>query len=123
MSKNPYETYKQQSIMTMTRGEMLLKLYDEVIKQLNGAEIYIKENDITKTNAALQKTQKILNYLKSTLDFQYEISNNLASLYDYFCRQTISANIKKDAAPIKEILPMIEELRETFAQASRQAKI
>lgn len=121
MPRNPYEAYKQQSVMTMTQGEMLLKLYDEVITLLNSASIQIGEKNIVKTNQALLKAQKIINYLKATLDFQYEISEKLAALYDFFVRQIVSANVKKDAAPIREILPMIVDLRDTFAQAAKQA--
>lgn len=123
MARNPYETYKQQSVLTMTRGEMLLKLYDEVIKQLSGAELYMGKNEIEKTNQALLKAQKILNYLKDTLDFQYEISHSLFSLYRYFIERIVAANIQKKPEPLREIIPMIEELRDTFQQASRQTKI
>lgn len=121
MPRNPYETYKQQSVMTMTQGEMLLKLYDETIIQLSAAEIYIGDKNIEKTNQALQKSQKIINYLKATLDFQYDISNQLSALYDFFVRQIVSANIHKDAAPIHEIIPLVTELRDSFAQAAKQA--
>ena len=41
MPVNPYQKYQQQSVMTMTPGEMLLKLYDEVITQLNAVWIRI----------------------------------------------------------------------------------
>lgn len=122
MMTNPYERYKQQSVMTMTQGEMLTKLYDEIIKQLTGATIYMEKKDISGANAALQKAQKVLNHLKMTLNYDYPISNNLASLYDYFIRRIVAANIRKESAPIQEVLPMIEELRETFVQADRQAR-
>lgn len=120
--KNPYEMYKQQSVMTMTQSEMLLKLFDGLILQLNRGKEGIAHQDVMKANAALQKSQKILNYLRSTLDFQYEISNQLSALYDYFVRQVVAANIRKDAAPLEEVLTMIQELRDTFAQAAKQAK-
>ena len=123
MQRNPYQAYQQQSVMTMTQGEMLLKLYDETIKQLSAAEIFIGEGSIEKTNQALQKAQKIVNHLRATLDFQYEISNQLAALYDYFVRQIVAANIKKDVALIQEVLPMVTELRDTFAQAAKQSHV
>ncbi len=123
MQRNPYQAYQQQSVMTMTQGEMLLKLYDETIKQLSAAEIFMGEGSIEKTNQALQKAQKIVNHLRATLDFQYEISNQLAALYDYFVRQIVAANIKKDVALIQEILPMVTELRDTFAQAAKQSHV
>ncbi len=123
MPVNPYQKYQQQSVMTMTQGEMLLKLYDETIKQLSAAEIFMGEGSIEKTNQALQKAQKIVNHLRATLDFQYEISNQLAALYDYFVRQIVAANIKKDVALIQEVLPMVTELRDTFAQAAKQSHV
>lgn len=119
MPVNPYEKYKQQSVMTMTQGEMLVKLYEEVVKQLSGAEIFLKEKNYTKANQALQKSQRILNHLKTTLNFKYEISNNLASLYDFFLQRIIQANVKKNPDLLKDVIPMIDELRETFSEAER----
>lgn len=122
MAINPYEQYKKQSVMTMTQGEMLTKLYEEIIKQLNGAILYIDEKSVSRANEALQKSQKILNYLKATLDHKYQISENLDSLYDFFIQEIVQANIKKEIKPIQEILPMIEELRDTFIEADRLAR-
>lgn len=122
MAINPYEQYKKQSVMTMTQGEMLTKLYEEIIKQLNVALLFIEEKNISKSNQALQKSQRILNYLKATLDHKYQISKSLDSLYDFFIQQIVLANIKKETKPIQDILPMIEELRDTFIQADRLAR-
>ena len=122
MPVNPYQQYQRQSVMTMTQGEMLTKLYDEVIKQMSGAKICLTEKDLSGVNNALQKAQRILFYLKSTLDFKYEISGNLDALYDFFIERTVQANLKKDAAMLDESIPMIEDLRDTFVQADRNAR-
>ena len=122
MPVNPYQQYQRQSVMTMTQGEMLTKLYDEVIKQMSGAKICLTEKDLSGVNNALQKAQRILFYLKSTLDFKYEISGNLDALYDFFIERTVQATLKKDAAMLDEIIPMIEDLRDTFVQADRNAR-
>ena len=122
MPVNPYQQYQRQSVMTMTQGEMLTKLYDEVIKQMSGAKICLTEKDLSGVNNALQKAQRILFYLKSTLDFKYEISGNLDALYDFFIERIVQANLKKDAAMLDEIIPMIEVLRDTFVQGDRNAR-
>ena len=122
MPVNPYQQYQRQSVMTMTQGEMLTKLYDEVIKQMSGAKICLTDNVLSGVNNALQKAQRILFYLKSTLDFKYEISGNLDALYDFFIERIVQANLKKDAAILDEIIPMIEDLRDTFVQADRNAR-
>ncbi len=122
MPVNPYQKYQQQSVMTMTPGEMLLKLYDEVITQLNAVRQFNLDKDYPGANAALKKAQRIITYLNQTLDFQYEISGSLSALYDYFLRRLVEANIHKDNEPIDEVLPMIQELRETFAQADKNSR-
>ncbi len=109
--------------MTMTQGEMLVKLYEEVITQLSGAVICIEKKDIGKANRSLQKSQRILNYLKSTLNFKYEISNNLQMLYDFFNQKIVDANISKSTEPIHEILPMIGQLKDSFEQADKLARM
>lgn len=122
MYRHQYQTYRQQSVMTMTQGEMLKRLYDEIITQLNAATIYIKEKEISKTNEALKKSQKIFYHLKGSLDFQYEVSNNLNALYDFFIEQTIQANVKKDATPLADVIEMVTDLRDTFVQADRLSR-
>lgn len=123
MAYNPYNKYATQSVMTMTHGEMLTKLYEATILNMNLAIKGIAENDVIITNQSLQKAQKILSYLTVTLDRQYPISNNLASLYDFFNRQLISANVKKDASLISEIIPMVEELRDVFIKGDKLARM
>ncbi|WP_312643762.1 flagellar export chaperone FliS [Hydrogenoanaerobacterium sp.] len=120
---NPYEKYKEQSIMTMTQGEMVVRLYEEVINQLSRAIICIGEKDIEGSNISLQKSQRIINYLKSTLNYNYEVSGNLSNLYDFFNEQIIKSNIKKDVQPIDQILPLISELKDTFAQGERLSRM
>ncbi len=120
MINNPYQAYKKQSIMTMTPADMLTALYDGLLKELNKALLAFEKKDIAGINNSLQKSQLILRHLQSSLDFQYEISQNLNSLYDYFLHITIQANVKKDADGLHEIIQMISELRDTYAEANKQ---
>lgn len=116
---NPYQTYKQQAVMTMTPGQMLLAVFDELIKQLSLSQIAFEKNDIPEINRSLQKSQHIINELKGTLNFEYDISNNLSDMYNYFNYAIINANIKKDASIIADILQMVTELRDTFSEADK----
>ena len=40
-----FQQYKEQSIDTMTPGELLLTLYDELMKRLTRAEIALEKGD------------------------------------------------------------------------------
>lgn len=122
MTMNPYETYKQQSVLTMTPGQMLIAVYDELIKQLSIATIAFEKNDIAEINRSLQKAQRIINELRSTLNFDYEISKNLADIYNFFNRAIMNANVKKDPTDLKDVLQMVTELRDTFAEADKRTR-
>lgn len=119
---NPYQEYKKQAVMTMTEGEAVVKLFDECIRMIHIGIQYINEKNIEKTNQTLKKAHAILNYLRSILNMDYEISHNLSLLYDFYVRKIINANIKKDAKELEEILPMIMDLRNSFFEAEKLVK-
>ncbi|NLH00542.1 MAG: flagellar export chaperone FliS [Clostridiales bacterium] len=119
MMTNPYQAYKQQSVMTMTPGQMLVAVFDELIKQLKMSQIAFEKNDIPEINRTLQKAQRIINELRGSLNFEYSIANDLNDIYNYFNRAIINANVKKDAADIGDILQMVTELRDAFAEADK----
>lgn len=121
--QNPYQQYVDQSIITMTQGEMVVRLYEEIINQLSKAKIYIENDDAKGTNDCTQKAQKILNHLLVTLDYKYEISNNLDNLYRFFIQRIIIANVKKETAILDEVLPLIIDLKDTFAEGERLSRI
>ena len=122
MKNNPYRAYKQQSILTMTPGDMLTTVYDGLLKELASAQVSFNKNDISEINRHLKKAQLILKHLQNSLDSQYEVSENLYSLYDYFTHIIIQANIKKDPSSLDEIITMISELRNTYIQADKQTR-
>ena len=121
--QNPYAKYKQQSVMTMTQGDMINLLYDEIINRLNTGLLGLEVRDFEASNTHFKKAQAIISHLESTLDGQYPVSQNLSSLYEYFNYQIIQANIKKNPDPVREVLPMIMELKEAFAQADKQVRM
>lgn len=121
--QNPYAKYQQQSVMTMTQGDMITLLYDETEKRLNKGLICMEKGDYESCNTHFKKAQAIISHLSATLDHRYDVANGLGSLYEYFNHQIFQANIKKVPEPVKEILPMVTELREAFAQADRQVRM
>ena len=123
MLANPYQEYKKQAVLTMTQGEMVVKLYDECLKMLNAGIVYIQDKNIEMCNKSLKKAHEILNYMSSILNRDYEISNELSALYEYYVRQIITANTKKDIEPLKEIIPMITDLRNSFHEADKQLRM
>lgn len=119
---NPYSAYKKQSVTTMTPMEIVVKLYSEIERQLNRAIMFIEQKKIEDANNALNKSLDLVGALRSVLDLNLPIGQNLESLYAYFEKQIITANMKKDAEIIKELLPMVAELKDAFTQVSAMSK-
>lgn len=121
MITSPYEKYRQSSVTTSTPGQLLIMLYDGAIRFIRGGIEGIQEQDIDKTNTLLNKAQAIVSELMITLDHSYDVSQNLALLYEYINRQLLQANIKKEAAPAEEALGYLLDLREAWVQAAKMA--
>jgi flagellar protein FliS len=120
---NPYVTYKKQSVTTMTPIEMIVKAYDESERQLNRAIHFIERKEYAEAHNALDRSAELINGLRSALDMNIgEISHNLDSLYEFFYRQIIQADMKKDVKIIEEILPQIAELKDAFVQISKMPR-
>ncbi len=119
---NAFSAYKKQSVTTLTPGEIVVRLYMEAERQLNRASYYIPLKNYEETNKALIKAQDVINALRSCLDMKIPLSKNLDSLYEYFNREIVEANVKKDKAKVDALLPMIAELREAFAEINNMSK-
>lgn len=120
MAYNPYQQFMQQSVATMTPGQILVKLYEKCEVELNKAVYYIEHKEFENANKAIQKTQKIVETLDSTLKMKYDVSSNLAKLYDFFRHSLVEANIDKDAEKLKSLVPFFTELKEAFAEAEKK---
>lgn len=117
---NPYQQYQEQSIMTASPGELTLMLYNGCIKFIKQAKLYIEEKDIEKANNAIIRAQDIIYELMSTLNMDYEISNNMMALYDYMNRRLIDANISKDIKVLDEVLNLTVEFRDTWMEVIKK---
>ena len=119
MDTRGYQQYKTQSINTMTQGELLLLLYDELVKRLTVAELALGKENYELFEASIQRGVEIVKYLNDTLDRKYEISRNLAQLYEYFTYELGRVKIGRRVEVLTHVKSMVEELRDAFRQAQK----
>ena len=122
LNKAVYQ-YQQNSILTATPEELTLMLYNGCIKAIRFAQVSIDDKNHEKTNFYICKAEAIIRELRNTLDMKYEISENLYNLYTYFLNRLIEANVKKDKSILEEVLHFVEEIRDTWSQAMKDARI
>jgi flagellar protein FliS len=117
---SPIMKYQEQAVNTMSRGELVVKLFDEALKQATYASMLLKNKDYVNSDKCIDKCKDIFTYLTSVLDRQYEISNNLYEIYYFIRQELIKANIKRDPAFVEEVIPLISEMRDTWAEAEKR---
>ncbi len=111
---NATTAYKQEGILTASPAELVIIMYDALIKQYKIAKMCIENKSIEKANNALQFCGDILVELSKGLDFNYDIARDLMELYNFVTQLTITANLKKDTKAIDDILDIITELRDAW---------
>ena len=95
-SSNPYNAYKQNSVKMASKQQLLLMLVDGAVKYTKIARLAIEKKDITRAHNELVRVQDIFTELMVTLD--------------------------KSAGQVDEVLPLIENVRDTWYEVSKKSK-
>ncbi len=120
--KNPYQQYKQNSVLTAPPGELTLMLYNGALKFCSQAEEAIEKEDTQLSHMYLIKVQDIISELTITLDNKYPIAQEMSRLYDYINQLLVEANIKKDLKKLQEAKDLIREFRDTWQELLKTKK-
>lgn len=104
--------YKQASVMTASKPQVLIMLYEAAIRNIKRAVICIEEKDLNGKGIAIGKTQDIINELLNTLDFKVggKLAEDLEGLYNFISEQLLTANIDNSS----EKLIVAQKLLETL---------
>ena len=123
---NALSTYKETRIKTASQGQLIIMLYNEAVRQLDQALALMELNDsgkkdpgrIEKIGKAVVKTQEIVSELMVSLDFEQggDIARNLFSLYTWFNRELMEANIGQEAQRLSTVRNLIDELRNAWQE-------
>ena len=119
---NPYHQYRNQKILNASREEILLMLYDEVIRQLERADQALEAKDIPTKVDAINRAINILMEFRRALNPQAspDLARHLEQLYDYMMVQLTLANYRNDRTPLGQVAQMVQELRAAWAEAARR---
>ncbi len=120
---NAYNAYKNNSVNYASKEQLLLMLLDGAVKFAKMARQAILDKDIKKSHENLVKTQDIFTELMITLDQNAgEWAVNMYKIYDFIKEKLFEANLKKDVKVLDEVMPLIEEVRNTWQEAYEVSK-
>ena len=119
---NAYGQYNNSKIMTASPAELTLMLYDGAIKFCNIAIVAVEHKDIEKAHSNIQKTERIIDYFRQTLDMSYPVAEDFERVYSYLGRRLIEANIKKDKEILEEVNSHLHAMRDTWKEVMKKNK-
>ena len=121
MVNKGYDQYLRSKIMTASKAELTLMLYDGAIKFCNIAIMCIEKNDIPGANTNIKKTEAIIEEFLATLDHKYPVAKDFENVYNYLHERLVEANLKKDPEILNEVLVHLRTMRDTWKEVMRTA--
>lgn len=123
-ASNAYKTYKNNSVNFASKDQLLLMLVDGAVKFAKMGRQAILDKNIKKAHNSLTRTQDIFFELMATLDVNAagQWGEQLMGIYEFIVKRLADANIKKDIKIMDEIIPLIEEVRDTWYEADKLSK-
>lgn len=119
---NAYAQYGNNKIMTAPPAELTLMLYEGAIKFCNIAIIGIQEKNMQKAHSNIVRVEKIIDYLRTTLDMKYPVAQEFERIYVYVSKRLVQANMEKDDEILEEVCGHLRSLRDTWKNVMRTTR-
>jgi flagellar protein FliS len=123
---NAISTYRETRVKTASQGQLVMMLYDEAVRRLDRALELLDLNaggkknpgNIEKISKSILKAQEIITELTVSLDFEQggDIAKSLFSIYTWFNKELLEANIAQDMRKIMPVRNQLNELRSAWAE-------
>ncbi len=123
--RNPYTQYQEQRVQHATPGERVIMLYDGALRFLKGAQTAMEAGDSSGQQYNLDRGQRILLGLISSLNLSQggELAHCLLRIYEYCYNRLCDASAKDDPSAIPEVTALLADLRSAWAEAAAQFEL
>ena len=119
MSPNSPRKYLETQILTASREQLLLLLYDGAIRFAEKGRDAVLAKEPAEAHDQLVRAQRIVIELWCALNPEAdpELSKNLGGLYSFAYLRLVHANVQRDAKAADEALGILRTLREAWGEA------
>jgi flagellar protein FliS len=118
------QAYRQNAVMGASPVQLVIMLYDGAIRFMQEGKAAMLNKDYETKNFKLQRAQKIVMELISTLDLRNggEIATNLMSLYTFVVNELVEGNLYDKPENIDNAMKTMGELRDSWVELEKQSK-
>jgi len=122
MNQAARDTYLRIQTETASPGQLVIMLYDALLRSLMRSEEAIARADVETAHTSLLHAQDVVLELIASLDMDAEgeasaMARQMASLYEYIYRRTLDASLRKEIAPVQEAIRLVTPLRTAWQTA------
>lgn len=122
---NPYASpnaYQESAVLTASPGQLVVMLYDGIMKFLRQADLAIGEGNIEVSHDRMSRAEAIITELHATLDLsQGKIAENLEGIYVFWKKMLWEVRRDRDREKLARLLVMVRDLRDAWATIATQA--
>ena len=114
--------YRSVEVQSRTPLELVVMLYDGALRFLASDREAIERRDIRARHEAFSRLLAIISELQSTLDIDGggQVAVQLDELYGFMNRRILASAMENSTAPLDEVKPLLEMLRDAWQQISLQ---
>ncbi len=118
------QQYVTTQVGTADRLQLVIMLYDGAISFLGQARERMMAQDAAGKGLLIGRALDIIAELNASLNFQagQELATNLFHLYNFMTSHLTKANLNWDFTALEEVLAMLQQLRETWAEVAHRAR-
>lgn len=118
---DPTATYRKVGLETQLESasphKLVVMLFDGALVAIANARRHMENKEIAEKGQAISKAIDIIaNGLQASLDMESggTIATQLEALYEYMGQRLLHANLRNDAAALKEVAGLLQELKSAW---------
>jgi flagellar protein FliS len=119
-----FNQYRQTSVETADRGQLIIMIYDHCIKWCGIAKEALDAGQFARKAEACHKVEAGINELMTSLDVKKggDVAKNLWRLYDFYSYHIHEGNTKNIGKNFTEVQEMMSQLRESWQKALAEVR-
>jgi len=119
MKRQGTKEYLKTQVLTASREQLLLMLYDGAIRFASQAKEKMGEGDFEGTHNLLLRAQRVVMHLSAALNPGVDtlLCQRLSAVYSFIYRHLVKANVEKNPKLIDEVIEILSSLRATWQEA------
>ena len=124
MPLNPYQQYRATKVETAGSVDLVVMLYQGAVRFIRLGIEAMERDDARTAHTNLVRAQDIVVELLGSLNREEggQIAVQLASVYDYCFRRLVTANVKKDPEPAREVVGILRDLGTAWQEIAAQQR-